>query len=390
MNKAREIYGSKWSEKEFLIVLYYYFLHKDEPQHAETSFVQELSRIIGRTPHSILYRLQNYSSIDPTENDPKRKGKAHITTFGKQLFEEWSKKPDSLKDTAEAFLRDEKSKMVPDLFNPDPVNIPITFRNYELLDEIGRGAFGIVFSCIDTRNDETYALKIIDASQSHIQEYINRFSREIRALKSISHPNVIKIYEDNLDKERSYPGFVMDLGKHDLPKYLSTIVKMKGDGGQRPVLENNDAVKIFNSIMDAVAALHNSDPPILHRDINPNNILQMFDDTWTLADYSLAKFLPPEPVSTAFVTETHVGMGTGHYAAPEQYNNLKNADVRSDIFSLGWLLWDLFSSEGPYPTKEPSGLPGILERVFLKATSHYPKMRYQNISEFQNEFNQSI
>ena len=81
-----------------------------------------------------------------------------------------------------------------------------------------------------------------------------------------------------------------------------------------------------------------------------------------------------------------MGMGTVHYTAPEQYRSLRNADVRSDIFSLGWLLWDLFSTEDPYPRREPSGLEPKLESIFFKATSHDPSERYISALELKETF----
>jgi hypothetical protein len=385
MTNAREIYGTKWSEKEYLIVLHYYFEHKSEAQHADTPFVQELSHILGRTPHSILYRLQNYSSLDPDEKNPKRKGKVHITAFGTRIFHEWSPKISVLRDTAEAFLRDEKAQMEPSLFNLNPTRLPIMFRKYELLDEIGRGGFGIVFSCLNTSDDQTYALKVIDVTKLHDQECVCRFAREIKALRSVDCPNIISIHEDNLESEKTYPGFVMDLAEFNLPQYLD----MTRNTLARPLLSHKEAIKIFTTIIDAVQVLHGSDPPILHRDINPNNILRLFDGSWVLADFSLAKFVPPRPVSTSFVTGTHMAMGTAHYTAPEQYRSLKNADVRSDIFSLGWLLWDLFSSEGPYPRQEPSGLNPELESIFLKATSYDRTHRFSTLKEMKHAFEKS-
>ncbi len=387
MTNPREIYGTKWSEKEYIITLHYYFQHKGEAQHADTPFVQELSRLLGRTPHSILYRLQNFASLDPSETDPRRKGKTHITNLGKHIFDKWSAKRDSLRDTAEVCLRDEKAKMVPDLFNPSPVKMPVTFRNYELLDEIGRGGFGIVFSCLNTRNDETYALKVIDGLRVYEQECVHRFSREIRALRALNHPHVIRIYEDNLETERGYPGFVMDLAECDLVKYLHARAMESAGEGSRPILSSQEAQKILIAIMDAVDALHQADAPILHRDVNPSNILRLFDGTWVLSDFSLAKFLPVLPVSTTFATATHhAGMGTAHYTAPEQYRSLRNANKRSDVFSLGWLIWELFSSEGPYPRREPSGLPTALEAVFQEATSHEPEDRFATVGDLKQAF----
>ena len=381
------LYGKKWSEKEYLIVLHHYFEHEGEAQHAEVPFVKELSRVLGRTSYSILYRLQNFASIDPRVPNPRRKGKVHISEFGRRIFREWSQKRDSLRDAAEAFWRDERDQLQPDLFNPLRVRVPVTFRDYELLDEIGRGGFGVVLSCLNVKNGGTFALKVIDGSKVFSREYIHRFGREIRALQMASHPNIIRIHEDNLEYERNYPGFVMDLAESDLLRYISTARDPKdGTRPRRPVLSTEEGLAIFSAITDATLALHQSDPPIIHRDINPSNVLRLFDGSWVLSDFSLAKFLPPVPLSTTFSTGSHMAMGTAHYTAPEQYQSLRLADQRSDVFSLGWLAWDLFSAEGPYPRREPTGLPAGLERVFLKATSHDPVDRYPTVGELRQAF----
>jgi serine/threonine-protein kinase len=384
MSNARELYGAKWREREHIVVLNAYFMYKGEAQHADSAFIQELSRVLGRTPHSILYRLQNYASIDPEETDPRRKGKAHVTEWVRRFFMDWSCKRESLSDAAEAFLRDLGAETEPDLFSSPP-RIPITFHNYELLDEIGRGGFGVVLSCLDTKTQRTYAIKVIDGARLYDVDSLHRFRREIRALRSVRHDNVIRIYDDNLEIERGYPAYVMDLAECDLPQYLRRLADERTDPCQRPVLPFAEAKHLLLSVMAGAQALHEAAIGMIHRDINPNNILRMLDGRWVLADFSLVKFLPLKPVSTSFSTETRASLGTSHYAAPEQYLDLKNADRRSDIHALGWLIRDLFSSEGPYPRRHPSGLPVILERVFLKATEYAIDDRYQSLVEMKND-----
>lgn len=386
MTDPRVTYGQRWTEREYLIVLQGYLEHKGEPQHADSFFVREIARLLGRTPHSILYRLQNFASVDPDEKDPRRKGKAHITDMGRRIFLKWSAKRESLKDTADAFVRDEKTrKEQDDLFSPSPVRLPTTFRQYELLDEIGRGGFGFVYSCLDVESQEPYALKVIDCAKMHNSECVHRFGREIRALKALDHPNVIRIHADNLDDEKSYPGFVMDLAECDLAGYLGERARESGDQNSRPLLAKDEGLGIFLSVLNGVEALHQLSPPVIHRDINPKNILRMFDGSWVLADFSLAKFLPPLQVSTSFATETWVAMGTGHYASPEQFRSLTETSVRSDIYSLGWLLWELLTSEGPFPRSDPSGLPEELETIFLKATNYKPEARYNSVADMRHD-----
>ncbi len=388
MSTAESLYGKIWNETEYIIVLHYYYKYHGYPQHADSSYIQDVAKLLGRTPHSILYRLQNYASIDPEETTPRRKGKVNISQLGSKIFNKWSIKKDSLKDCAEVLLRDAKASSQPNLFNDLPTKLPKAFKKYELLDQVGHGAFGEVFSCLDTITGEEFAIKIIDKRKLQDQNCLSRFRREIRALKSIKHPNVITIFEDNLEKEKDYPGFVMEIGRHTLSQYLRKSMEDKSD--QRPILKFDEALCIFKTILDAVEALHSSAPAIIHRDINPNNIIQLYDGKWVLADFSLAKFLHPEPVSTTFATQTSQGMGTPYYVSPEQYQHLKYTDQRTDIYSIGMLMWELFSSAYPPPQHSKSGLSEYLDRVFQKAIEWEQDDRYQSVRELRDNLGKEI
>ena len=387
MPSPGEIYGVRWSEKEYLIVLDHYLRHRREVEGPDTPAIEQLSNILGRTSHSILYRLQNFASVDPEETDPKKKSRLHLSQEGRRLFKEWSKKAEALREVAAAFLRDEKGKMKPDLFNPTPRHIPVTFENYEMLDEIGHGGFGIVFSCLHIVSGEAFALKVIDGAKLKEQDCVHRFLREIRALKSIIHPNVIRIFADNLDREREFPGFVMELAVTDLAKCIAERRMVKRDKGRAAPLDPLEAQKVMRSMFDAVSALHESPTPMLHRDINPTNILRLEDGRWVLADFSLAKFLPPTSASSSYLTSSGVGMGTAHYAAPEQYSDMANTDCRADVYSLGWVLRELFTTGDPYyPRPDVSGLPQALDAVFQKAISHEKSARFDNVRDLQVAF----
>jgi serine/threonine protein kinase len=182
----------------------------------------------------------------------------------------------------------------------------------------------------------------------------------------------------------------MELAEYDLSKYIHQESEIEEGRTARPILDETEAKEILLSMMSAVQSLHEASPPILHRDINPTNILRLFDGRWVLADFSLAKFMHLPPLSTSFVSGSRQGMGTAHYTAPEQYTSLRETDVRTDIYSLGWLIWELFSKEGPFPRQEPSGLPERLEKVFLKSTEYAKEARYQSVGEMREELETSL
>jgi serine/threonine-protein kinase len=205
--------------------------------------------------------------------------------------------------------------------------------------------------------------------------------QEIRALRSISHPNVIALHEDNIDTERRFPGFVMDLATTNLANYTAV--------AERPAVAPAEAVWIMRAIVSAIIALHAHSPRIVHRDINPNNILRLIDGRWVLADFGLAKFIGTGPLSTGFATQTQPGLGTTYYAAPEQYRDFKRTDERTDIFALGVLLWELFSSAWPPPDSQRLGLPDDLAMVYVRATQREPEARYPTALQFKEVLERS-
>jgi serine/threonine-protein kinase len=93
---------------------------------------------------------------------------------------------------------------------------------------------------------------------------------------------------------------------------------------------------------------------------------------------------------TSFTTMTQVGYGTMHYAAPEQYRDLKSTDERTDIYALGFLLWDLFSSAWPPPDRLDNGLPDKVAAVFRRATERDPNERYQSVTDLTEDFEAAL
>jgi serine/threonine protein kinase len=176
----------------------------------------------------------------------------------------------------------------------------------------------------------------------------------------------------------------MDLGVNSLFGYLE---ERKSAGKQRPLLTSQEALGIFAAVLDAVEVLHTHEPKIIHRDVNPSNVLLMRDGRWVLADFGLAKFLSTS-AQLSELTRTRVGLGTAFYAAPEQWEDLKRTDEAADIFALGILLWELFTRGGLPP--EADQLPEPLATVFRRATRREPAERYNAVAELRNAFRLSM
>lgn len=328
-------------------------------------------------------RMENYASVDPQANT-HRKGLVNLSGLGQQVFDYWIDKPESLKDCAEMLMRDSRRHSVLDLFEPDPVRVPRAFGKYELLDLLGDGGFGSVYSCINSEDQLPYAMKIVHVDRATDPEMLSRFRREIRALKSLAHPNVIRIHEDNLDEERNFPAFVMDLAKCTLSTYLEENLAHLPRGEERPLLPREESIGVLRAILAAVTALHCNATPIIHRDIKPDNILRTPQDGWALADFSLAKFMSSALVTTTFVTLSHKGWGTDGYSAPEQWQDFKRTDERADVYSLGVLAWELFSPSWPPFDRNHLQLPTKLADVVLKATQRRREDRYSTVDEFRD------
>ncbi len=212
-------------------------------------------------------------------------------------------------------------------------------------------------------------------------EILARFRREIRALKSIMHPNVIRIHEYDLGEGDQLPHFIMDLASRSLTEYLNQRGSLSSRAeGASPALWQ-EAWTILESILSAVDALHRNEPPLVHRDINPQNILQLPDGRWVLADLGLVK-LP----SRTYVTSCNKSLGTETYTAAEQRHDFASADQRADIFSLGVLTWELFSPEcSRFDRTYLIGLPEPLRNVVLRATEMDRNKRYASVSELSED-----
>lgn len=386
MTRAVELYGRPWSEREFLIVLNEYFSSKGKPRHENSDYIKTLAQLLGRTPSSIYMRMENFASVDP-ETASQRKGLTRGAGPNcRNIFNDWVKRVPHLRSLAPVLCREVQGEKDthPDLFTPSPVEMPKAFGKYELLDPIGKGTFGQVYSCVHVESGKPFALKIITPDGKHTPEILHRFIREIKALRCITHPQVIRMHDDNLDSEQEFPAFIMDLADFNLDEYMSSTDAALS--GKRPSLPAAEAANILRSIISAVMALHGHDRQVIHRDINPRNILKLESGSWVLADFSLAKFVQSAPLSTAFSTRSQARWGTAHFAAPEQYRDFKRTDVRTDIYALGMLIWELFSKGWPPIQMDDLQLPNTLIPVFRKSICREPEGRYQTIQEFSEAF----
>ena len=382
MENVTELYGRSWSKNEYVVVLDAYFRTRSESYDAVEKTIYDVSQAIGRTHSSVAMRFANFASVDPEARQLKR-GLNHVDRRCRAIFDEWRDRREILSEVAAA-LRSDIDDGQGKLFDTFRVRLPYAFRRYELGDPIGHGAFGAVFSCTDTRTDELRAIKILRLAEITESSMLHRFRREIKVLRTVSHPHVITLHEDNLETESRFPAFVMDLAECTLPDYICQVAEDQ-QLVNRPTLVPAEAVTILSQVMEGVIALHDHTPPIVHRDINPSNVLRMPDGRWVIADFTLAKFLLGCSDNTYVTMTTHRGWGTTYFTAPEQWRDFKSVDQRSDIYSLGVLMWELFSSASPLPQLAALHVPPELDPVIRRAMSSDPSSRFQSVRDLQQE-----
>jgi hypothetical protein len=265
----------------------------------------------------------------------------------------------------------------------EPKLVGRTLGHYNILSAIGRGAMGDVYLARDLRLDRQVALKVLPAQFTQNVGQLIRFRREAKAASALNHPNIITIYDIGKIGETWFivEEFIEGVtlrerlvaGRMNLPETLGITIQCAW----------------------ALDATHRAG--IVHRDIKPENIMVRADGLVKVVDFGLASTMAPAAKNGLDATQTGQIMGTPRYMSPEQARGQK-PDVRSDIFSLGAVLFELASGQPAFPgttTAEVfaallSSAPdlagvGPLKPVISKALAKDKAARYQTIAEFAHD-----
>ena len=232
---------------------------------------------------------------------------------------------------------------------------------------IGSGGFGEVYSLKRKSDGKVFAKKILVASSP---DAIKRFGREVRLLNTLDHPNIVKIVGKRLEKAPDF--YVMPRFKNSLKALFAS---------QKFDIEKID--DIFSRILAGMEYAHSQG--VIHRDLKSANILLNSETDVVVSDFGLGRRFDAE--STRLTTMGR-SLGTQLYAAPEQIDDASNADERSDIFSLGRLLTELFT--GPLSTAIPDfdNVPSTVQIIIRRCTKRDPDERFQSVSELRDAWTQ--
>ena len=212
-----------------------------------------------------------------------------------------------------------------------------SISHYQIISLVGKGGMGEVYRARDTKLDRTVALKILPEEMSADAERMRRFVREAKAASALNHPNVAHIYEIGEADGVSFIAMEYVEGQ-------TLAAKINGHP-----LETNEIVEIGSQIADALDEAHSKG--ITHRDIKPANVMLTPRGQVKVLDFGLAKIVKPQSVdskvSTLVPTAPGVVMGTVPYMSPEQALG-HEVDHRSDLFSLGVVLYEMATGRLPF------------------------------------------
>ncbi|MBZ5554181.1 MAG: protein kinase [Acidobacteriia bacterium] len=268
-----------------------------------------------------------------------------------------------------------------------------TFSHYRILSPLGSGGMGEVYLAEDDRLGRKVALKLLPVEYIQDQERMHRFEQEARAASALNHPNIITIFDVGRAENVHFIATEFIEGS-TLRQYLA-----------KAKLSLRDAVDVAVQVAGALSAAHRVG--IVHRDIKPENIMLRPDGYVKVLDFGLAKLTEPtpsdseSPTRATVQTETGVVVGTVSYMSPEQVRGVV-VDARTDLFSLGVVLYEMVAGIPPFEggskseliaailDREPPPLaryardvPNEVERIVSKALRKDRELRYQTARDVQ-------
>jgi serine/threonine protein kinase len=255
---------------------------------------------------------------------------------------------------------------------------------YRIVEPLGRGGMATVYRAYEPALDRYVALKVLPREFLHDPGFAERFQREAKALAKLEHPNIVPIYNYDIDEGEGIPWMAMRLVAGGA---LSQVLK-----SDRPRLPFARSVEILRGVADALDYAHGKG--IVHRDVKPQNVLLDAEGRVYLADFGIAKMLE----ASGGLTATGMITGTPQYMAPEQAMGTK-AGPPADVYALGIVTYEMFTGHTPFnadtpvavlmkhvqeplPLPPPDTVPEALLRPLLKCTAKKPEDRWPSAGAF--------
>ncbi|WP_410511596.1 Stk1 family PASTA domain-containing Ser/Thr kinase [Paenibacillus sp. BR2-3] len=252
---------------------------------------------------------------------------------------------------------------------------------YQVIERIGGGGMALVYRAHDILLNRNVAIKVLRSQFVHDEEFIRRFRREAQSAASLSHPNVVSIYDVGQEDEIHY--IVMEYVEG---KNLNEIIK------ERAPLQVDESVRIASQICDALDHAHQNQ--IIHRDIKPHNIMIGRNGRVKVTDFGIAR-----AVTSTTITQTGSVVGSVHYFSPEHAKGVSTGE-KSDLYSLGIVLYQMLTGNLPFLGESPISvalkhlqeefeepkklnplIPQSVENVILRSMRKNPDERYVSAKE---------
>jgi serine/threonine-protein kinase len=267
---------------------------------------------------------------------------------------------------------------------------------YRIEERLSGGGMGTVYRGTHVLMDKTVAVKVLRPSLAADEKIVARFSREARAASKISHPHALSV----TDFGEAENGVVFLVMEYLDGKTLKEVIR---DDGPLPLPR---AVEILRQIGGALDAAHNEG--VVHRDLKSDNIMLLSSsgtDYTKVLDFGIAKIKEPEGAYNPGLTAPEMVIGTPQYMSPEQCSQSPDIDARSDIYSLGVILYEMMVGHVPFTGASPTAImlkhlqepaPNVLAerrdvpepigRVVARALEKRPEDRYETVAELVEDF----
>ncbi|MDD3822030.1 MAG: Stk1 family PASTA domain-containing Ser/Thr kinase [Bacilli bacterium] len=261
---------------------------------------------------------------------------------------------------------------------------------YQVIRSIGEGGMANVYLAHDIILDRKVAVKVLRGDLASDDKFVRRFQREALSASSLSHPNIVEMYDVGEDNGKYY--LVMEYIEG---KTLKQLLKRRG------FLTIPEVVDIMLQLTEGLAHAHDS--YIVHRDIKPQNVLILENGLVKLTDFGIAVAL-----NSSQLTQTNSVMGSVHYLPPEQASG-RGSTIKSDIYSLGIIMYELLTGKLPFKgenaieialkqlkdqmpsiRKQLTDLPQSIENIILKSTAKNPKNRYRDAREMYEDLKTAL